>query len=171
MRPGHRHCSLAPFGLACGVGSQLLRSSPCKHTHRTNLLNYIKEMPFLGLFDDIKGTTKYACGSVCHHSCSQPQTAWPGPEPFPTFHTSLTRHMLLSWAVCRFEASGMTIADHWLWVVFDNLHALGEQQGALCVSPRAGNERPCYLLPPAGQPGADRSCQTCPRHSGSEPPE
>jgi hypothetical protein len=27
---------------------------------------------------------------------------------------------------CRFEASGMTIANEWLWVVFDNLHALGE---------------------------------------------
>jgi hypothetical protein len=28
---------------------------------------------------------------------------------------------------CRFEASGMTIANGWLWVVFDNLHALGER--------------------------------------------
>lgn len=28
--------------------------------YRKQLLPYIKEMPFLGLFDDIKGTTKYA---------------------------------------------------------------------------------------------------------------
>lgn len=62
---------------------RLMKESICDEpSYRTNLLNYIKEMPFLGLFDDIKGTTK-------------------------------------------FEASGMTIADHWLWVVFDNLHALG----------------------------------------------
>lgn len=26
--------------------------------YRQQLLNYIKEMPFLGLFDDIRGTTK-----------------------------------------------------------------------------------------------------------------
>jgi hypothetical protein len=26
--------------------------------YRQQLLSYIKEMPFLGLFDDIKGTTK-----------------------------------------------------------------------------------------------------------------
>lgn len=40
-------------------------------------------------------------------------------------------HQLLLPAARRFEASGMTIApgpdnQDWLWVVFDNLHALGE---------------------------------------------
>eukprot|EP00879_Flechtneria_rotunda_P001126 GHRR01001268.1.p1 GENE.GHRR01001268.1~~GHRR01001268.1.p1 ORF type:complete len:366 (+),score=117.53 GHRR01001268.1:185-1282(+) len=50
---------------------------------RKSTLTMIKEMPFIGLFDDIKDSTK-------------------------------------------FEASGMTTADGWLWVVFDNLHALGK---------------------------------------------
>ncbi|KAF6251183.1 hypothetical protein COO60DRAFT_1562562 [Scenedesmus sp. NREL 46B-D3] len=58
---------------------------------RKSMLKLIKEMPLIGLFDDIKNETK-------------------------------------------FEASGMTIApyqdkqydtDEWLWIVFDNLHALG----------------------------------------------
>lgn len=31
----------------------------------------------------------------------------------------------------------MTIANHWLWVVFDNLHALGEQQEGTASPPQA----------------------------------
>eukprot|EP00882_Tetradesmus_deserticola_P005276 GHRQ01005554.1.p1 GENE.GHRQ01005554.1~~GHRQ01005554.1.p1 ORF type:complete len:373 (+),score=99.62 GHRQ01005554.1:470-1588(+) len=58
---------------------------------RKSMLTLIKEMPLIGLFDDIKHETK-------------------------------------------FEASGMTVApfkdkryttEEWLWIVFDNLHALG----------------------------------------------
>lgn len=62
-----------------------------KRRFRKSMLKLVKEMPFIGLFDDTKGETK-------------------------------------------FEASGMTIApfkdpryavNDWLWIVFDNLHALG----------------------------------------------
>lgn len=37
----------------------------------------------------------------------------------------------------RYEASGMTSAMGWLWVVFDNLHALGRVDEHFRCAPRA----------------------------------
>ena len=55
----------------------------CDAPHfRKTVLKLIREMPFIGLFDDVRESAK-------------------------------------------FEASGMTSANGWLWVVFDNLKTIG----------------------------------------------
>lgn len=70
-------------GAAGAGGDNRPRGTECEDLKfRKSLLTYIKEVPFIGLFEDVLGST-------------------------------------------RFEASGMTIAKDHMWIVFDNLHALG----------------------------------------------
>lgn len=71
-----QHVCLVNMGAARVLLGRLTHDPPppalsSTHTYRTHLLGYIKEMPFLGLFDDIKGTTKYVGERAT--SCSQHQ--------------------------------------------------------------------------------------------------
>lgn len=50
--------------------------------YRKQLLSYIKEMPFVGLFGDVRGTTKWVTQhSTARHSCRPPRPPHVGRVP------------------------------------------------------------------------------------------